>query len=98
MYAIKEAVIAKEHDRSVEPTIFFMDMRAFGKDFDKYYERARDEYGVRFVRSRVAKVDRRARRHAGRGLRDRGRAPRARAVRHGRAVGGPGALQGHARS
>ena len=57
MYAIKEAVIAKEHVRSIEPTIFFMDMRAFGKDFDKYYERARDEYGVRFVRSRVAKVD-----------------------------------------
>ena len=58
MYAIKEAVIAREHDRSVQPSIFFMDMRAFGKDFDKYYERARDEYGVRFTRARVAKVDR----------------------------------------
>jgi heterodisulfide reductase subunit A-like polyferredoxin len=57
MYAIKEAVIAKEHVHGIEPTIFYMDMRAFGKDFDKYYERARDEYGVRFVRSRVAKVD-----------------------------------------
>ncbi|MHB0858279.1 MAG: FAD-dependent oxidoreductase [Anaerolineae bacterium] len=60
MYAIKEAVIAKEHEHGVQPTIFFMDMRAFGKDFDKYYERARDEYGVRFVRSRVAKVDQNA--------------------------------------
>ncbi len=57
MYAIKEAVIAKEHSADVEPTIFFMDMRAFGKDFDKYYERARDEYGVRFVRSRVGRID-----------------------------------------
>jgi heterodisulfide reductase subunit A-like polyferredoxin len=57
MYAIKEAVIAREHDGSIEPTIFFMDMRAYGKDFDKYYERARDEYGVRFVRARVATVD-----------------------------------------
>ncbi|MCD6519565.1 MAG: FAD-dependent oxidoreductase [Anaerolineae bacterium] len=57
MYAIKEAVIAKEHDHQIEPTIFFMDMRAYGKDFDKYYERARDEHGVRFVRARVAKVD-----------------------------------------
>jgi len=57
MYAIKEAVIAKEHSPDIEPTIFFMDMRAFGKDFDKYYERARDEYGVRFVRSRVARID-----------------------------------------
>ena len=57
MAAIKEAMIAKEHDPAAEITIFFMDMRAFGKDFDRYYERARDEYGVRFVRSRVAKVE-----------------------------------------
>jgi len=56
MYSIKEAVIAKEHQRDIEPTIFFMDMRAYGKDFDKYYERAENEYGVRFVRSRVASV------------------------------------------
>ncbi len=59
MYAIKEAVIAREHARGVQASIFYMDMRCYGKDFDKYYERARDEYGVRFVRSRVAKVDRR---------------------------------------
>jgi len=58
MYAIKEAVIAKEHSPEVEATIFFMDLRAFGKDFDRYYERARDEYGVRFIRSRVARVER----------------------------------------
>ena len=57
MYAIKEAVIAKEHmGGTLDPTIFFMDMRAHGKDFDKYYERARDEYGVRFVRSRVSDI------------------------------------------
>jgi heterodisulfide reductase subunit A len=55
MYAIKEAMIAKEHVDTVEPTIFFMDMRAFGKDFDKYYERAK-ETGIRFVRSRVSKI------------------------------------------
>jgi heterodisulfide reductase subunit A2 len=53
MYAIKEAVIAKEHvGKDFEPTIFFMDMRTHGKDFEKYYERAKTE-GVRFVRSRV---------------------------------------------
>jgi heterodisulfide reductase subunit A len=57
MYSIKEAVIAKEHQRDIEPTIFFMDMRAYGKDFDKYYERAQNEYGVRFLRSRVASVN-----------------------------------------
>jgi len=56
MYAIKEAVITKEHLKDVDVTVFFMDMRAFGKDFDKYYERAKSEYGVHFVRARVSDV------------------------------------------
>ncbi len=56
MYAIKEAVIAKEHHHEVEPTIFYMDIRAHGKDFDAYYERAKKEYGVRFIRSMVSRV------------------------------------------
>jgi heterodisulfide reductase subunit A-like polyferredoxin len=56
MYSIKEAVIAKEHHHEVEPTIFYMDIRAHGKDFDAYYERAKKEYGVRFIRSMVSRV------------------------------------------
>ena len=36
-YAIKEAVIAKEHVKTIKPTIFYMDMRTFGKDFEAYY-------------------------------------------------------------
>ena len=53
MYAIKEAVITMEHIGSdFQPTIFFMDMRTHGKDFEKYYERAKAD-GVQFVRSRV---------------------------------------------
>lgn len=56
MYAIKEAVIAKEHHHEVQPTIFYMDIRAHGKDFDAYYERAKREYGVRFIRSMVSRV------------------------------------------
>ncbi len=54
MYATKEAVIAKEHAPELEATIFFMDMRAYGKDFDKYIERAKKDYGVRYIRSRVS--------------------------------------------
>lgn len=54
MYAIKEAVIAKEHsNEELETTIFFMDMRTYGKGFEKYYDRARNEQGVKFVRSRI---------------------------------------------
>jgi heterodisulfide reductase subunit A-like polyferredoxin len=57
MYAIKEAVIAKEHaGGKLEATIFFMDMRTHGKDFERYYNRAQEEHGVRFVRSRVHSV------------------------------------------
>ncbi|VEN75174.1 Heterodisulfide reductase [Candidatus Desulfarcum epimagneticum] len=56
MYAIKESVIAKEHiGDSFEPTIFYIDMRTHGKDFEKYYERAKDQ-GTRFIRSRVHTV------------------------------------------
>jgi len=58
MYAIKEAVIAKEHAKEpLDTAIFFMDMRTYGKDFERYYDRARDEIGVRFVRSRIHSVE-----------------------------------------
>jgi len=58
MYAIKEAVVAKEHaDHELDAAIFFMDMRTYGKDFEKYYDRAREEQGVRFIRSRIHSID-----------------------------------------
>jgi len=56
MYATKQAIIAKEHDSQIEPTIFFMEMRAFGKDFDKYVERATKTYGVRYQRAMISAV------------------------------------------
>ena len=56
MYATKQSIIAKEHDQNVEPTIFFMDMRAFGKDFDKYVARAQDEYKVSYRRAMVSMI------------------------------------------
>jgi len=57
MYAVKEAVIAKEHDSDISSTVFYMDIRAHGKDFDAYVERAEKEYGVEFKRSRVSSVE-----------------------------------------
>ena len=56
MYAIKEAIIAKEHEPEVEPTIFYIDIRAFGKGFESFYQRAKEESGVRFVRSQISSV------------------------------------------
>ncbi len=51
MYATKESIIAKEHDRNIQPTIFYNDIRAFGKGFERYYESAREKTGVRYVKS-----------------------------------------------
>jgi heterodisulfide reductase subunit A len=56
MYATKEAVILKEHLPAAEPTIFYMDVRAQGKDFDLYYERAKKDYGVRYVHSHISRI------------------------------------------
>jgi len=58
MYAVKEAQITKEHLPSVEDIhIYYMDMRAYGKDFDKYVDSAKSKYGIKFIRSRVGGVD-----------------------------------------
>jgi heterodisulfide reductase subunit A-like polyferredoxin len=46
MYAAKEAIIAKEHNPAVESTIFYIDVRSFGKGFERYV--------VRYVRSAVS--------------------------------------------
>ena len=56
-YAIKEAVLAKEHSKEpLDTVIFYMDIRAHGKDFEKFYNRARCESGVRFVKSKITHI------------------------------------------
>jgi heterodisulfide reductase subunit A len=57
MYSMKEAVIAQEHTEGLKAQIFFMDLRAFGKEFDDYYTRAQDEHGIKFTRCRVSNVE-----------------------------------------
>ena len=56
MYATKEAQLIKEHVPEVEITIFYMDIRAFGKGFEEFYRRAEKEYNVRYVKGRVAEI------------------------------------------
>ncbi|MCG2795765.1 MAG: FAD-dependent oxidoreductase, partial [Actinomycetia bacterium] len=50
MCATKQSLIAKEHNRDIEPSIFFIDMRAYGKGFEEYYRKAECEHGIRYVR------------------------------------------------
>ena len=56
MYATKESILAREHAPEVQITIFYMDMRATGKGFQEFVSRAKSNYGVRYVRSRPAKI------------------------------------------
>jgi heterodisulfide reductase subunit A len=58
MFSIKEALLAKSRTGgAVDTAIFYMDMRTFGKDYQRYRDRAEKEAGVRFIRSRVHSVE-----------------------------------------
>lgn len=58
MYALKQAVLIKEHSPETDVTIYYMDMRAFGKDYERYLRKA-ISMGVNLVRSAVATVRKR---------------------------------------
>lgn len=52
MYATKQAIVTKEHSPEIECKIFVMDVRAFGKGFDDYYERAKSKYDIQYIYTR----------------------------------------------
>jgi heterodisulfide reductase subunit A-like polyferredoxin len=57
MYSIKEAIIAQEHAEGIQCHIYYMDIRAYGKEFDAYYERAQGMPGIEFRRARLAGIE-----------------------------------------
>jgi heterodisulfide reductase subunit A len=56
MATTKQALIAREHVAGLEAKIFYMDIRAFGKDFDQYYERARSQDGIQYIKGMPSRV------------------------------------------
>ena len=56
MYATKEAMLAMEHIPGVEIKIFQMDMRAFGKGFDAYFERGKEK-GIEYIPCRISGLE-----------------------------------------
>ncbi|UCE75274.1 MAG: FAD-dependent oxidoreductase [Methanomassiliicoccales archaeon] len=57
MYAMKEAMLAREHEESIEDiTIYYMDIRAYGKGFEDYFNRSKKEGGIKFYRGRPARL------------------------------------------
>ena len=53
-YTQKQVILAKDHDADLQATVFHNDIRAFGKDFERFYQRAENLPGVRFIRSYVS--------------------------------------------
>jgi heterodisulfide reductase subunit A len=56
MYATKEAMLAKQRIPDAECRIFMMDERAFNKEFNAYYDRSKEEFGVDYVRCRISSI------------------------------------------
>ena len=56
-YTQKQVILTKDHDPATDCTIFHNDIRSYGKDFERFYQRAENLPGVKFVRSYVA-IDR----------------------------------------
>jgi len=53
-YIQKQVILAKDHDADAQCTIYHNDIRSYGKDFERFYQRAADLPGVEFVRSYVS--------------------------------------------
>lgn len=53
-YTQKQVILTKDHDAEAECTIFHNDIRSYGKDFERFYQRAEKLPGVRFIRSYVS--------------------------------------------
>jgi len=53
-YIQKQVILSKDHDASTEAVVFHNDVRSYGKDFERFYQRAANLPGVRFIRSYVS--------------------------------------------
>jgi heterodisulfide reductase subunit A len=56
MYATKQAMVSKERIKDLDTAVFYMDIRAMGKNYERYYEKAKVQHGVRYIRSAVSCV------------------------------------------
>lgn len=56
MFATKESLILKEHDPDIEVYIFYSELKVFGKGFQEFVNRARDEWGVKYIRGRPGEI------------------------------------------
>lgn len=56
MYSTKEAMIAHEHNNELESYVFYIDMRAGGKGFQQFINRGKNEYNIKYIKSKIAEI------------------------------------------
>jgi heterodisulfide reductase subunit A len=56
-YTAKQAIITQEHSKNSKCYIFRHDIRAYGKNFYEFTQRAQDEYGVKYFQSKISKIE-----------------------------------------
>jgi len=56
MFATKEAVLIKEHHPEAEVYVLYNELKAFGKGFNEFVMRARNEWGVDYIRGRPSEI------------------------------------------
>ncbi len=54
--SIKGAIMAKDHIKTLDAAIFFIDIRTYGKDLERYYNYAKNDLGVRFIKSKITSI------------------------------------------
>ncbi|MDR3222158.1 MAG: CoB--CoM heterodisulfide reductase iron-sulfur subunit A family protein [Methanobrevibacter sp.] len=56
MYSMKNAQLIIDHEADTDVTLYYMDIRAFGKGFEEFYKNSQEKYGIKFLRGRPAEV------------------------------------------
>lgn len=56
MYTAKHAILTRDHYPDTNITVFYIDVRTPGKNFDEFYRRAVEQYGVHYIKGQVGKV------------------------------------------
>ncbi|MBE6493240.1 MAG: CoB--CoM heterodisulfide reductase iron-sulfur subunit A family protein [Methanosphaera stadtmanae] len=56
MYAMKNAQLCIDHEPDTEVTIYYIDIRSFGKGYEEFYRQSQEKYGIRFIRGKAAQL------------------------------------------
>jgi heterodisulfide reductase subunit A-like polyferredoxin len=56
MVSTKQAMVATDHLPGLQAAIFYMDIRAYGKDFDQYYERAKQQGNINYIKGIPSRI------------------------------------------